>query len=189
MNKQQLAKRIYEYITEFKGKDKKYYCINEIKRLIDWSRIRNTQFKLNHIYVVTTLRFGYKYINPNRSGDGKYHSFEKRTSPKQRRYFTIIKHRTWGWFKNLGQARTAIENNWGDIYEGEYNYAVIEKVTDGILHSGELSLEYWYKWHGSWRKGKYKRWKKPKRYDNIIGFMTRMQGLNVSWKDALDETE
>lgn len=187
MNKNQLAKRIYEYVTEFGGKDKKYYCMNEIKRLIDWSRVRNTQIKTHHIYVVTTIRFGYKYINAKRSADGKYHSYEKRSSPKQSKYYTMIRRRTWGWFKSLGEARTAVENNWGDIYEGEYEYAVIEKVTDGILHGGELSLEYWYKWHGSWRKGRFKPWKKPKQYTNIVGFMDRMKGLRVPWSDIEEE--
>ena len=160
MNKKELARLIYECVKD-SDDNKETYRINEIIRLIDASRVRRTQIKIPIIYVITTLRFGYKYANMKRSGDGKYHSFEKRTSPSQRKYFTITRGRTWGWYKSLKDAQECVKQNWGDIYEGEYSYAVIEKISEGVLHGMDIPVEWWYKWHGSWQRGKFKEWKKP----------------------------
>ncbi len=136
------------------------------------------------VYVVTTLRFGYKYLNAKRSADGIYHSYRKRTYPTQRKYFTIKSIRTWGWYSDLKTAKQCVEENWADIYEGDYDCAIIEEIAEGILHGCEIPKEWWYKWRGSWEKGGYKPWKKPKEYNNIIGFMKRMKGIRAHGSDA-----
>jgi hypothetical protein len=133
------------------------------------------------IYVVTTLQFGFKYINRKRSGDGKYHSYEKRISPSQKEYFTIVRERTWGWYSTLDKAKEAVEKNYGDMYENDYNYAVIERTPEGILWGGDIPKEWWYKWQGSWEKGKYVPWKKPSEYDTVIGFMSRIRQIKSHW--------
>ena len=143
--------------------------------------------KSKEVYVITTLRFGYKYSNQKRSADGIYHSFYKRTSPSQKRYFTITRIRTWGWFSDLKTAQECVKENWADIYEGEYDRAVIEKVEEGIINLAGEPKEWWYKWVGSWKKGGYKPWKKPPEYDNIIGFMNRMKNIKTQWSDGIDE--
>jgi hypothetical protein len=133
------------------------------------------------IYVVTTLRFGFKYLNDKRSPDGKYHSFGKRTSKSQRKYFTIIDERTWGWYSTLAKAKESVEHNYGDMYEGDYSHAVIEKTPEGILCGGHMPKEWWYQWRGTWEKGKYVPWKKPKEYDNVISFMGRIRQIKAHW--------
>lgn len=134
------------------------------------------------VYVVTTLKFGWKYINAIRSKDGKYHSFEMRTSPTQKRYFTIIRSRTWGWFADLATAKKSLAQNWADMFEmGYYPHGVIEEIYEGILHGATIPKEWWYKWEGTCQKGKYKPWKKPKQYDHVIGFMERMRGVKCYW--------
>lgn len=143
--------------------------------------------KKKPIYTVTTLQFGFKYGNNKRSKDGVFHSFLKRTSPSQRKYFTITNKRTWGWYSKLEDAQKCVEENWADIYEGSYGYAVIEEVHEGILHGANTPREWWYKWQGSWEKGKYKPWNKPKEYDGIIFFMSRIRKLKAHWGDTNDD--
>jgi len=120
------------------------------------------------IYVVTTIEFGYKYGDTERHEDGLYHSYGFRTSPDQEKIFTKKRSSTWGWFDKLEDAQESVRENWGDMYEGCYNYAVIEEVGKGILNHG--MKEWWYKWKGSWEQGGYKKSKKPKQYSNVIGF-------------------
>jgi hypothetical protein len=129
--------------------------------------------RANPIYVITTIQFGYKYINNKKSGDGKYHSFEKRTNQTQSKYFTIVRDRTWGWYTKLEYAQDAIKINACDIYEdGYYSHAVIEEMEEGIL--AYPIKETWYKWKGSIRKGGYKPGRKPREFKNIAGFMDRI---------------
>lgn len=121
------------------------------------------------IYIITTLRFGYKYGNKGRSKDGIYRSYLKRTSKSQEKFFTIIRSRTWGWYYDLAIAKKCVEENWGDMYENDYFEAVIEEVPEGSV-TNIPTKEFWYKWKGSWEKGGYKSWKKPKKYEGIVGF-------------------
>jgi len=133
------------------------------------------------VYVVTTLRFGFMYLNDKQSLDGKYHSFGKRTAKTQKKYFTITSERTWGWYSTLAKAKEAIEHNYGDMYENEYEWAVIEGLAEGILCGGRMPKECWYKWQGTCEKGRYKPWRKPKQYDNVIGFMSRIHQVRAHW--------
>ena len=41
-------------------------------------------------------------------------------------------HRCVGWFNNEGEARNAVENNFSNMQDNLYNYAVIEKMMSGI---------------------------------------------------------
>jgi len=131
--------------------------------------------KLPIIYIITSINFGYKYINKRRSRDGIFRSYLKRTSPSQEKYFTIKNRRTWGWFTSFKKAEQSVLENWGDIFEGEFGWAVIEKVEEGTVINVPTK-ETWYKWEGPWPmtdKGKiggYKPAKKPKKYEGIIGF-------------------
>lgn len=127
------------------------------------------------VYIVTTLRFGFRYLNPKRSSDGKYNSYPIRISPEQKKYFTIRSSRTWGWYSDLKGAEECVLNNYADIYEGEYEYALVEKAAEGILYGGEESEEHWYKWEGSWDKGGYKACDKPKEYGGVIHFMDQFK--------------
>ena len=126
--------------------------------------------KEKKIFMITTMYFGYEYGNQRRSKDGIYRSYQKRTSKNQRKYFSLIRKRTWGWLSSLKEAKKCIRENWGDLYEGEYSYAVIEEVAEGILIMP--GREWWYQWEGTWEKGKYKQGKKPKEYEGVCGFWT-----------------
>jgi len=131
--------------------------------------------KLPIIYMITTIDFGYKYANMRRSPDGCYHSYRKRTSKTQKKYFCIKERRTWGWFTDFKSAEQSVLENWGDICEGNLVYAVIEKVEEGTVVTPTLK-EYWYKWKGPWpmtKKGKiggYKPAEKPLQYHNVVKF-------------------
>jgi hypothetical protein len=131
---------------------------------------------LKHIYVVTTIRFGYKYADRERHEDGYYHSYEKRMSPDQKKYLTIVRSRTWGWYERFEDAAKCVENNWGDIYEREYNYALIEKVAEGVLMGVDLPEEHWFQWEGDCDTGGYKPYNKPEEYDCVVCFMDRITG-------------
>jgi hypothetical protein len=135
--------------------------------------------KNNKVYVVTTMRFGYKWFNKTRSKDGYYHSYYKQTSPNQEKYFSTLSHRTWGWYSKLKDAQECVNLNSCDIYEGEYNYAVIEEISEGVLQGGEIPKEWWYKWEGDWETGKYKPCEKPKEYEGYIVFMDQINRKKI----------
>jgi len=128
------------------------------------------------IYVVTTLRFGFKYADPEMHPDGKYHSYYKRTSEDQKEYYTIVSSRTWGWYKELDDAKECVLHNYGDIAEIEYHYALIEEVKEGVLWGVDIPKEWWYKWEGDWEDGEYQLSKKPDEEKNVICFLDRMKG-------------
>jgi len=111
--------------------------------------------KRKFIYVVTTLLFGYK-ITPKGKRKGK-------------RYYGVKNERVVAWYKKVRDAEACIMRNWGDIYEmGRYNYAVIEKTEEGLYPW--IFKEYWYKWKGGIKKGKYIKSTKPKPYKQVVNF-------------------
>lgn len=132
--------------------------------------------KIKKIYIITTVSMGMKYANKKRSPDGVYRSYLKRTSPNQEEYYTIRDRRTWGWFTDLKIAKKAVEENWGDIFEGLYWMAVIEETPEGIV-TNLPTKEYWFKWKGTWENGSYKPIKKPKECKDIVGFWEHVRGL------------
>jgi len=49
----------------------------------------------------------------------------------------IKRDRTVGWFQDKEKAIQCIRENWGDIYEcGYYNYALVEKISEGLYNIG-----------------------------------------------------
>jgi hypothetical protein len=134
-----------------------------------------TNSKPKVIYVVTTMTFGVKYLNSRKSADGYFHSYEKRTSKKQKEFFSILRERTWGWYASLEEAEQSVLKNWTDLNEcGYYEHALIEEIQEGVLYGGATPKEWWFCWKGSFEKGGYKPTNKPKEYSNIIGFMGRV---------------
>lgn len=51
--------------------------------------------------------------------------------------------RTWGWHPTLADAKYAIHTNDGDIFENDYNYAVIEEVRAGSITLSET--RWWFR--------------------------------------------
>jgi hypothetical protein len=80
---------------------------------------------MKYIYVVTTM-----FISKKNENNKKW--FKKR-------------ERTPGWFPSFKRAEIAVLNNYGDIHEEEYNYAVIEKMGPGFYNFG--LKDHWYKWN------------------------------------------
>lgn len=51
--------------------------------------------------------------------------------------------RTWGWHPTLADARHAVSTNDADIFENDYNYAVIEEARPGSMTLCEN--RWWFK--------------------------------------------
>ena len=73
--------------------------------------------------------------------------------------------RSWGWYDNLKDAQTALDNDTFSMSEGLYDYAVIEEATSGIPAYCE-PIE--------WRKYKNNNWvvitEIPKRFEGTINY-------------------
>lgn len=52
--------------------------------------------------------------------------------------------RTFGFFKNISDAQSAVENNQGEMHECLYDYLVLEKIDCGIHPLAQE--EIWYTW-------------------------------------------
>lgn len=52
----------------------------------------------------------------------------------------------WGWYKNYEDAKRAVINNITDIWEGIYHYAVVQRITEGIVPV-PLDEEHWFKYN------------------------------------------
>ena len=52
--------------------------------------------------------------------------------------------RTWGFYEDRGTAVQALHENWIDMHETCYDYAVIEKYAEGISHY-EFDSRQWFK--------------------------------------------
>lgn len=74
--------------------------------------------------------------------------------------------RCFGYFQTFKEAEKAILNNSCDIFEYIHEYAVIEKVQDGI-HQLDFN-PHWYKWDE--KKECYEKSEKPKFADGYIGW-------------------
>lgn len=58
--------------------------------------------------------------------------------------------RTWGYYSEYKTAARALNENWTDMREGVYDYALIENIEEGL---SPCSLErQWFKWDDE-RKG------------------------------------
>jgi hypothetical protein len=86
------------------------------------------------------------------------------------------RHRCWGWFMDVNEAKKVIENNVGDIYEcGYYNLAMIESSEEGFSFLGTKPLQ-WYKvdYNPNSQSGEFDytvaEIDPPKRFDRVVGF-------------------
>ena len=60
--------------------------------------------------------------------------------------------RTFGFFNDYETCVLALHNNWVDMHECYYQYAVVEEVNEGI--HPKVESYYWFKWDKK-RKGFY----------------------------------
>ena len=74
--------------------------------------------------------------------------------------------RCFGYFQTFEEAEEAVLNNYCDIWETIYEYAVIEKVRDGI-HQYDFNPT-WYKWN--LEKECYEKTEKPDFADGYAGW-------------------
>lgn len=77
----------------------------------------------------------------------------------------IFETRVVGYFLTLEEAKKCIKNNWCDIHENYYKYAVIEDVAPGLYRSIE-SKPLWFRW----TKTGYRPIQKPGQISQIFGF-------------------
>lgn len=52
--------------------------------------------------------------------------------------------RTWGYYKEKGNALLALHHNWTDMNEDCYDFAVLEKMDEGVVPYCEE--RYWFKY-------------------------------------------
>lgn len=52
-----------------------------------------------------------------------------------------------GWYEDIHEAKCAVENNFSNIHEDDFNYAIIETYEPGIL-CNEIAREL-YKWNST----------------------------------------
>jgi len=125
--------------------------------------------KVKKIYVITAMRFGYEYTVQKPFPDGRYYSFRTPFQKGMKKHFTILEQRTWGWCSTLKNAKLMV-TEWASewILDNSLTEVVIEEFKEGICCYEPK--EWWYKWHGTSEKGKYKPWKKPEQYSHTIGF-------------------
>lgn len=51
-----------------------------------------------------------------------------------------------GWYSSLPEAELCVKENWGDIWETCYEYAIIEYVQEGLY---PITQRWYYKWNPS----------------------------------------
>lgn len=75
-------------------------------------------------------------------------------------------------FSTMGDAMLCIEENWCDIFETSYDYAIIEKIRLNMIYpqTDKGFEEYWYKWEGDYETGNYNPISKPAELKNVLGF-------------------
>ena len=54
--------------------------------------------------------------------------------------------RTWGFYQSRDIALQAVRENWTDIHEGLYDYAVVEGYDEGISYGHDPAESQWFKW-------------------------------------------
>ena len=76
--------------------------------------------------------------------------------------------RTVGFYFDNADALACIENNWGDIHEGMYNYAIIEETVEGLYP--DVHMFQWFEWVGDNEEGNYIPCCIPHGQENIRGY-------------------
>jgi hypothetical protein len=79
--------------------------------------------------------------------------------------------RTVGWFADLATAQKCILENWGDIFETTYTYALIEKIPPGLYASVIDSYsQWWFEWQGKAEGAYVARETAPEGFTRMSGF-------------------
>lgn len=91
--------------------------------------------------------------------------FEK-IKPNRTLFAELGCRRTWGYYPEYEMAVDALHRNVTDMYEGCYEYAVIEKIDYGICAICEE--RQWFKWNNC-RQG-YFEMEEPKCVKHLINF-------------------
>lgn len=113
---------------------------------------------------------GYKYIT------------EPQTATRDAIYVIMVCERlevknTWpdtgssrlvGWYAAYETAVSAVRENWCDIYEYAYRYALIERVEQGLYRPADSSDRWWFEYDQ--KTGGYVPIEEPKEYKNYGGF-------------------
>lgn len=87
------------------------------------------------------------------------------TTKNQKTVGLVGNKRTQGYFFDLETAKKCVQENWMDIYENEYELAVIETVSEGP-YTYDLTGGFWYQYNGSG----YDPIPKPEQFKHIVGF-------------------
>ena len=75
-------------------------------------------------------------------------------------------NRCWGFYKDKDKAIQAVEENWTDMWETCYDYAMIEEYEEGISHT-----TFWRKFYKfNEEKGGYDEIEEPKEWGCFHGF-------------------
>ena len=75
--------------------------------------------------------------------------------------------RTFGFFSDTATCKTALNENWCDMRECCYDYAVVERIEEGIHPRAEEIC--WYKWNNE-LQGFYEITKRPKWAESWCNF-------------------
>ncbi len=75
--------------------------------------------------------------------------------------------RTWGFYKDKNTALKALHENWTDMWERCYNYAILETYEEGI---SRLDFSYRQFFRFDRQKGGYVEIEEPVGYNHIAGF-------------------
>lgn len=70
-----------------------------------------------------------------------------------------------GYFKDLEEAKDIVTNNKCDLWETIYNYAVIEKIGEGLYQYDQNPI--WFQWCHETKT--YKEIEKPEEAKNFVG--------------------
>jgi hypothetical protein len=72
--------------------------------------------------------------------------------------------RTVAWYPDLEDAIKCVIENWGDIFETSYTYALIETLSPGLYP--RVVQERWFEW----REDGYKRCERPEPLHGVVSF-------------------
>lgn len=79
---------------------------------------------------------------------------------------TFGERRCVGWFDNFNEAENAILNNFEDMHNSMYKYAIIEEMDPGILAVDNINKRCLYKWQNN----KYEKIEIPKCLECVSNF-------------------
>jgi hypothetical protein len=73
--------------------------------------------------------------------------------------------RVWGFYSDRDVAIRAVRENWTDMREGVYEYAVVEGYDEGICHEHDPEEAQWFKWNED-----YEGYREIERPEAVVGF-------------------